>query len=152
MKSYGSLPTAMRKRLSSSHRMRRGATTVELAVVALPLFIVFFGIVEIGRAMMCVQALEEAARVGCRTAIVDGASASQVHDEVDQLMAIAGITAYTTKISPSNFSDLDQWEPVEVEVKSKLKDHSWMPIPEYLGGGDYKATCVLPREADPEEG
>ena len=61
-------------RISDKHlrprSTRRGATTVELAVVAIPLFMVVFGSIEFGRAMMSVQTLEEAARSGCRVAIL----------------------------------------------------------------------------------
>src|SRR5262245_9265167 len=65
----GSSPTSMRLSNSSSNN-RRGAATVETALV-LPLVLLFmFGIFEYGRYFMTMQLLNNAAREGARYAIV----------------------------------------------------------------------------------
>ena len=62
---------------SSSDR-RRGAVTVEMALV-LPIFIsLVLGIIEFGRGFMVAQLVTNAAREGARRAIVDGSTNSDV--------------------------------------------------------------------------
>lgn len=62
---------------SSSDR-RRGAVTVEMALV-LPLFCsLVLGIIEFGRGFMVAQLVTNAAREGARRAIVDGSTNSDV--------------------------------------------------------------------------
>lgn len=47
-----------------------GSTTVEFAIVGLVLFIVVFGVIELGRLLFVVNALTEATRRGARMAVV----------------------------------------------------------------------------------
>ena len=51
---------------------------------------------------MTTQSLEEAARSGCRVAILLGMTDADVEAEVDRICAIAGITTYTVDIQPVN--------------------------------------------------
>ena len=51
-------------------RRRRGATTVEFAVVAPMFFLFLFGLFGFGRAVMIQQALSNAAREGVRKAVL----------------------------------------------------------------------------------
>lgn len=51
-------------------RRQTGLSTVEFAIVALVLFIMVFGVIEVGRAMFVLSALDEAARRGARMAVV----------------------------------------------------------------------------------
>jgi Flp pilus assembly protein TadG len=62
----------------SSSVRRRGAVTVEMALV-LPIFCsLVFGIIEFGRGFMVAQLVTNAAREGARRAIVDGSTNSDV--------------------------------------------------------------------------
>ncbi len=127
---------------------RRGTVSVEFAFVAIPMFILLFAAVELGRGMMTVQALEEAARSGCRIAVLKGAKAGDVKAEVQQLVVGMGITKHTVEIVPSDPGKLPQWEPVTVRVSANFAEMTWIPIPEYFSGMNYTAACVLPREAE----
>lgn len=49
---------------------QRGVTTVEFAIVAAVLFIVLFGVIELGRALYVANALVESTRRGARVAVV----------------------------------------------------------------------------------
>jgi Flp pilus assembly protein TadG len=73
---------------------RRGTALVEMALV-LPIFVaVTLGIVEFGRAMMVGQLVTNAAREGCRLAIIDGSTNQNVIDYVeDFLTQSAGVDA-----------------------------------------------------------
>ena len=62
---------------------QRGLTSVEFSIVALVLFIVLFGIWEVGRMMWVYNALDEVTRRGARMAAV-----CQVNDAAIQQVAI----------------------------------------------------------------
>jgi Flp pilus assembly protein TadG len=68
--------------LNSNNKTRRGAAAVELAFV-LPVFLlVIFGIVEFGRAFMAEHLLANAARLGARSAIVEGSTNAEITQQV----------------------------------------------------------------------
>lgn len=61
---------------------RRGAATVETALVLPVFFMVMLGIVEIGRYFMVAQLLANAVREGARTAIMSGSTNADVESTV----------------------------------------------------------------------
>lgn len=126
---------------------RVGATIVEFAFICIPIFILIFGTIELGRGMMAMQSLEEAARSGCRSAVVRDATASDVNGQISLIMNASGISPYTTTIQPIDLDNVPQWEPVTVTVSADVAAFSWLPIPEFLAGKTLAASCVLPREA-----
>lgn len=130
--------------------IRRGASAVELAFVAIPLFLVLFASIELGRAAMSVQALEEAARSGCRLAILRSQSSAAAEAEVQRLTQSIGLRNVTTEILPEQLESMPQWDPVTVRVSARFADNSWVPLPKYFARYRYTASCVLPREAEPE--
>ena len=73
---------------------RRGAATVEFALV-LPVFVIIvFGMIDFGRAMMIGQIVQNASREGARLASTDGATAQMVNDHVnDYLQGALGVSA-----------------------------------------------------------
>jgi hypothetical protein len=133
---------------AKNSRRRGGTTMVEFAIVAIPVFILFFGSIEFGRAVMGVQALEEAARSGCRIAVLKSATTSAVENEIEQLVEGMGISDHTTQIIPSSLDLVPQWEAVTVRVTASFADISWLPVPQAFSGLSYTASCVLPREGD----
>ena len=130
-------------------RRRRGATAVEFAIVAVPLFLFIFASVEFGRTMMATQSMEEAARAGCRLAVIKGSTTETVEAEIDTMMSAAGILNYTVEIDPVDFESADRWEPVSVIVSANFEDISWLPTPMYLGGMTLNSSSTLPKEAAP---
>ncbi|QEG43020.1 TadE-like protein [Roseimaritima ulvae] len=123
---------------------------MELAFVAIPLFMVVFAAVELGRAFMSVQALEEAARSGCRIAILKGRTSADAEAEIQRLTQSMGLHSVTTEILPASLETMPQWDPVTVRISADFDGISWLPMPEYVGGYRYTASCVFPREAEQE--
>ena len=73
---------------------RKGAATVEFALVLPVFFIVVFGMIDFGRAMMMSQVVQNASREGARLASTDGATAQMVNDHVsDYLEGALGVSA-----------------------------------------------------------
>ena len=124
---------------------RRGAAAVEFAVV-LPVFITLvFGMIEYGRMVMVQQVITNAAREGCRKAIMDGATSQEVQAVVNNYLESAGITSATITITPSEPSEAGAGEPVTVSVSVPYDQVSWLPAPMYLSGTEMSATCVMRR-------
>jgi Flp pilus assembly protein TadG len=132
-------------------RRRRGAAALEFALVAIPLFLFVFSSIEMGRALMALQSMQEAARGACRTAVVSGATAESVEAEVRQTMQMAGIQRYSVAIEPADFAALDRWEPISVTVTATLADVSWLPAPIYVGDLSFSSSCTLPKEYSSED-
>src|SRR4051812_49150586 len=75
---------------SSRRRFRTGNALLDLAFVLPILLALTFGAVEYGYALYVKHALQGAAREGARTAIVAGATSTQVQAAVDNAMSVAG--------------------------------------------------------------
>ena len=58
------------RRSANSLRQRRGAAVVEFVLVAPVMFLFVFGLIECGRLVMVQQSLTNAAREGCRKAVL----------------------------------------------------------------------------------
>ena len=52
--------------------------------------------------------------------------------------------------SRNHSASVAQWDPVTVSVSANFGDLSWLPMPKYLSGHSYTATCVLVREGAPD--
>ena len=127
-------------------RVRHGVVAVEFAAVAPVLFLIVFGSIEFGRAMMCVQALEESARSGCRVAILDGTTDAEIEAEVNRILTPSGILDYTIQTEPSNIATAEKWAPISVTVTSSFSHMSWLPLPGRLSEKTYTSSCTLPKE------
>jgi len=129
---------------------RRGATTVETAVVLLPLFLIVFASIEFERALMAKHAMEEAARAGCRVAILKSTSIDDISDEIDPIMESAGIDQFTITTDPSNIAAAERWDPVSVSIQVQYANVSWVPSPQFLASKVLTASCTLPKEYEKE--
>ncbi len=130
-------------------RDRKGAATVELAIVLPMLLMLVFGGLEIGRAVMVKHILEEAARAGCRVATMENATTQDVNDIVDQAMQNAKITGYVTTISPNPPSSAALMDAVTVTVSVPHSQVSIFSSPRFMGGSTLAGTCVMLAEGDP---
>lgn len=128
-------------------RNRRGATAVEFAVVAPVFFLLVFGMIEYGRMVMVQQVITNASREGCRRAVLDGATAQDVNDSVNNYLTSAGIKDATITITPNPPSNAGFGQPVSVVVSIAFNKVSWLPSPMFLGGSTMKATTVMRRES-----
>ncbi len=132
----------------SRRSQRKGATAVEFAFVAPVLFLLIFGLIEMGRTCMTLHSLQEAAREGCRRAILANTMTAEVELRVQEVLASTGITTYNVTVDPDPPSTAAQWEAVTVTVDALYNDVNWLPVPMYLGGMRLSGSSTLPREAD----
>jgi len=129
-------------------KQRRGAATVEFAVVAPVFFLLVFGMIEYGRMVMVQQIIVNSAREGCRAAVLDGSTTSGVKSTVITAMSAGNITITTSNVtvSPDPPSNAEFGDPVTVTVTVPFNQVSWLPSPMYLGGKSMTAATTMRRE------
>jgi Flp pilus assembly protein TadG len=137
----------------STREDRRGVAAVEMALV-LPVFVLsMLGVIEIGRAMMLTQVLENAARTGVRMAVLNNTTNAQVTTAVqtfvhDTTNVASGNVTVTIGVNGNNSASLATAQPgdtISVTVSVPFTTASWVP-PSYLGGKNIIALCTMPHE------
>jgi hypothetical protein len=130
-------------------RNRQGAAAVEFAIVAPLFFLMVFGMIEFGRAVMVQQVLTNASREGARVAVLDSQTptASQVVSTVTTYLQNTGISGATVTINPAEPTTAGYGAPVTVTVEIPFGNVSWLPSPWFLGTNIHlKASTVMRRE------
>ncbi len=126
--------------------LRRGAAVVELAALAPVLFLLIFGMIEIGRAVMVQHLLTNAARDGARAAVLEGATASSVSSDVTSYLTSAAVSRVTVTINPSDLSTAAGGSPVTVSASVPFSAVSWLPAPWFMGSATLDASVTMRRE------
>src|SRR5690242_9604664 len=116
----------------------RGATTVEMAFAVPILFVIVFGLIEVGHAFMVQHVIQDAARQGCRAAICPHNTNAAVISTVDALLRGEGIKKATTAIlvngSPGDIGAARTSDEISVQVTIAASDVSIVPSYCYLTG------------------
>lgn len=110
----------MRGRIGNGRRRhglwrRRATAVVEMAVVMPLLLTLLFGIIEYGRRLMVHQTLVQAAREGCRTAVLQGSTEDDIRARVSAYMVPAGLPTYSVVITRSTSADPTETVTVRVQ-------------------------------------
>jgi Flp pilus assembly protein TadG len=129
---------------------RRGVAAVEFAVIASLLFTLILGIVEIGRAMMVLELLNNAARNGCRTGALGGSSNSTVTAAVDSVLSTVGVTGYSTTVqvngTTADASTAVPGDALTVSVSVPYSSVTWLPTTLFLSGQSLSGSAVMRHE------
>ncbi|HVJ80553.1 MAG TPA: TadE/TadG family type IV pilus assembly protein [Planctomycetia bacterium] len=118
---------------------RKGAATLEFAVVAPVLILLIMGMLEIGRAIMVVNFVNSAARDGARRAALTNASAADVISTTRQSLSRSSINSTNLTITVvsdvnedgttedvSDLSSIPTGRPVGVRVNVPFQDIGWL--------------------------
>ena len=130
-------------------RNRRGAAAVEFAIVAPVFFLMVFGMIEFGRALMVQQVLTNASREGARVGVLDSPTPTrdQVLSTVNTYLQSAGISGSTVTINPTEPTTAGYGMPVTVTIQVPFSNVSWLPAPWFLTGNvQLTASSVMRRE------
>lgn len=123
-------------------KARRGAAVVEFAFSAPILFLLVFGTVEFGRMIMVKHGFTNAAREGCRKAVL---ATTNDPNEVE-----AAVRRYLTGIASTDDVRIDvssmgaSGTEVSVDVRVNYSDISWVPF--WPSEGELRATSTQKRE------
>jgi hypothetical protein len=130
--------------------LRPGAAVVELAVVAPVFFLLIFGLVEVGRTIMVKHALTEAARAGCREAVLsttinveDANQAARQH--LTAYMPGADTSICRVDISPSDLSLVERGTEITAIVEVDCSEVSWIS-PNYTKNKFLRGEVTMKRE------
>lgn len=109
------MKTQVNHRPRCKHRRRAGAI-VEFAVVLPLLLTVLFGIIEYGWVFMVRQTLQNAAREGCRVAVLQTSADpyTGVTDRVAEVMEPTNLTTYTVEMTHATVGDCTESVTVSV--------------------------------------
>jgi len=116
---------------------RTGVAAVEFALVAPIFFLFVLGLIEFGRMLMVQQSLTNAAREGCRTAVLaTTTSGSQVESAVrNYLQPIMHNSANAAEVRvtvPASPGTATSGTNLTVSVETDFADVSWLPF-QWLG-------------------
>jgi Flp pilus assembly protein TadG len=121
-----------------SPRERRGTTALEFAVVAPALFLIVLGIIEVGRGLMVIHLLTNAARQGCRVGVVEGTSTSQISTAVTSLLQSEGINSDSVTVQvndgSTDASAAKSGDEITVIVTVPASKVTWLPSLLFLNG------------------
>ncbi len=92
----------------------KAAAVVEMAVVLPILLTILFGIIEFGWTFMVYQSITNAAREGCRVAVLEGSTDEDINARIDEYLQLIGLTDYEVDIEHS--TEDDPTETVTVRV------------------------------------
>jgi Flp pilus assembly protein TadG len=109
-------------------------------------FILLFGLIEYGRAVMVQQILTNAAREGGRVAILTTATSTSVKSAVTTYLTNAGISGATPTVSPDP-ATATSGQTITVQVTVPFTSVSWLPTPQWLGSKTLKAVSAMRTES-----
>lgn len=129
---------------------RRGAASVEMAIV-LPLFIaIVFGIVEFGRALMVNQILVNAAREGTRRAVIPGATDAEVNGAIDGYMSSAGISGFVRTLevngTVASLTTAKSHDEIKITISVEHSKVAWGILNLIAPGRKLAARVVMKKE------
>lgn len=104
---------------------RKGALTVEFAMVLPLLMLCLFAFYEISRASMIQHATEAAAYEGARAGIIPGATDQEIRDQVQFILNSVGVDVFTVNV--------EQNQPVGSLLKVRVTVN--VPFSETTTGG-----------------
>ena len=139
--------------LKNSSRSRRGVAAVEFAVVAPVVFLAFFGMVEMGRMVMVKQAVVNAAREGCREAIlattIDAADVDAVVRAhlVNVVPDASDVNELRVTCTPADLTAVASGTTITVDVECDFSDVSWMPG-NFVGLSDMTISATTTKERE----
>ena len=125
----------------SSCKKARGLSIIEMALLLPLLMLILMGMLEYGWMFWMNQQINNAARMGARVAVTEGATNAQVTTAIDSLMADAGLdsSGYTIGVDPPDVFLALSGELITVTVtvpyaNITLTGAPFLPMPSGLDG------------------
>ncbi len=144
MNPVGKVLRAARRRRNSKRTL--GSAVVEFAVVLPLLLMILFGIIEYGWVFMVRLTLQNAAREGCRVAVLQTTTTpyTEVTNRIDEIIAPTGVSGYTVTMKHASLSEPTE----EVTISIPYQEVSLLGVNGFLPGNNYDivATCSMRKE------
>ena len=124
-------------------KQRRGAITVEFALICTAFFAIVLGTIEFSRISIIRHAVDNAAYEGARTGIVPGATASEVVAATQAHLNNVQLTSANITVTPSVITDSTPSVTVDIEIP--VGANSWV-VPNFGNGLQLTATSTMRTE------
>jgi Flp pilus assembly protein TadG len=113
--------------------LRAGTAAVEFAFVSPAFFLLVLALIELGRMVMVQQALTNAAREGCRTAVlattIDSSKVeAAVRNYLESVISNASDDAKVRVTVPAGLASATAGTELSVAVEVDYSDVSWLPV------------------------
>jgi Flp pilus assembly protein TadG len=108
---------SIENRKNKRHQLR-AAAVVEMAVVLPILLTILFGIIEFGWTFMVYQNMTNATREGCRVAVLEGSTDSDVTTRVSDYMTLVGLKNYNVTLTHATSTDPTETVVITVPYSS----------------------------------
>lgn len=126
---------------------RQAASAVEFAFIAPILVVLILGMIEFGRVMMVEQVLTNAAREGCRYAVLADSTVSPatVRTKVDEYLGGSRISGHSVSVNPDP-STAAAGTSINVTVSVPFNSVSWLAGPLFMAGKTLSTTVIMRKE------
>ena len=116
----------------------------------LPVFLtLILGMIEASRLGMVCQMLTTAAREGCRVAVLNGMTQTDVQNRVNAVLTGSGISVGTvtpTCPSPYTWGSAPGGTAINVSLSVPYSQVSWLTTPFFLKGATVSASATMSSE------
>jgi Flp pilus assembly protein TadG len=119
--------------LPTVRRKRRGVAATEFAVCLPIIVLLVIGTIEACSMIFLKQSLAIAAYEGARTAIIPGATKTQVENACQQILTDRGVKSGKVTIKPSDIAALNPGDFVDVTVSAPCNSNAVVPNTFYRG-------------------
>ena len=120
---------------------RRGATAIEVSLVAPVFFLAIFGAIELSRVAMLRNLAQDASYEAARICIVDGATETEAIDAANSVLAL--LATQGAEITINDGAGINQQSPVvEVDIEIPLNQNSFV-LPWLFAGQSIRASSLL---------
>jgi Flp pilus assembly protein TadG len=120
-----------------------------MAFIAPVFLTLVLGIIESSRLGMVAQMLTTAAREGCRVAVIEGMTQTDVQNRIDAVLAGSGISVGTvtpTCPSPYAWDSSPSGTPITVSLSVPYAQVSWLPTPFFLKTAVISCSATMSSE------
>ena len=121
---------------------------VEASIALSVFFFLVLGMIEMSQTGMVSQLLTSAANAGCRTAIINNHSQTDVTNAVSTVLASGGIpsSSYTLTTTPSDVTTTHLGDSITVSILVPFKNISWLGTPMFLGSATFSSSATMTSE------
>ena len=131
----------------SLKRKRHGLEVLEMATVMPVVMLLIFGFMEMAQMGMSYQLVTNAAFQGCRVAVINGYTQSDVITTAGNILSGGGIKSgnFTLVTNPANVTTSHLGDQVTVTISVPFRQVSWL-APMLLGSTTLKSSATLSSE------
>lgn len=138
--------TLRRAAVLRTSQARRGATSVEMALVLPIVFVLIMGGIEFARLNIIRHVTENASYEACRYVVVPGGNVSEAQTKATQMMQAVGVTNATVTVTPNPI--LETTTKITVHVDVPCAGNFWF-LPQFSAGKTVSAETTLMAERPP---